>query len=188
MVDQEVRRTKENHVPVTPEPYAAVPYDPLADSRYNPLPGNNREKVVLSENNTTEFIIITSEKPVANEKSARQVPSVTFERSEETTAPLSDDSSVSFEFDGKLDSGYAWEYTMYPQGIIKEVSGVSANGNIQKIGKGGHYQFAFEAVQAGRTKLVFTYKRPWENKAPVKETVYIINVSKDMKVTVDSFN
>ncbi|GMO26690.1 MAG: hypothetical protein Ta2F_02240 [Termitinemataceae bacterium] len=97
------------------------------------------------------------------------------------------DPAIFFEFEGKPAAGYTWSYVMYPTGIVKEVKGALPKEGSQIIGSGS-YPFAFQAVQPGRTKLVFSYKRPWENKAPLKEAVYIINVSKNMKVTVDSFN
>ncbi|GMO46686.1 MAG: hypothetical protein Ta2B_28400 [Termitinemataceae bacterium] len=85
-------------------------------------------------------------------------------------------------------TGYTWSYAMNPGGIVEEVAStydsLTASG---RLGSGKIFKYVFKALKPGRTKLVFAYKRSWENKAPEKEVVVIVNVAKDLTITAERF-
>ena len=77
------------------------------------------------------------------------------------------------ELKGNPTTGYSWDYTMSPEGIVREVSSdyVPDKTDDNVTGSGGKFVFTFEAVSAGEAELVFSYFRPWETDIPALETV-----------------
>jgi len=77
------------------------------------------------------------------------------------------------ELVGNPTTGYNWDYTMSPAGVVREVSSdyIPDKTDENVAGSGGKFVFTFEAVSAGEAELVFSYFRPWETDIPALEIV-----------------
>jgi len=76
------------------------------------------------------------------------------------------------ELKGNPTTGYSWDYTMSPEGIVREIfkDYIPDKKDENLAGSGGKFVFTFEAVTQGEAELVFSYFRPWEAE-PALETV-----------------
>lgn len=92
---------------------------------------------------------------------------------------------IKISMTGNPSAGYSWEFSAEPDGIV------SVNENITYLGSGGiagapsRFDYVLSPLKDGNTRLVFVYRRPWENDAPAAESVYEIEV-KNHKVYVKS--
>ncbi|MGI6153664.1 MAG: protease inhibitor I42 family protein [Christensenellaceae bacterium] len=77
--------------------------------------------------------------------------------------------SYTIELPGNPTTGYAWEYTAAPEGIVRETANdyAQAKGTEDTAGAGGTFSFTFEGANAGDTTLTFSYLRSWEEEGPV---------------------
>ena len=77
------------------------------------------------------------------------------------------------ELVGNPTTGYAWVYSMSPEGVIREVSSeyIADKTHEGFVGSGGKFIFTFEALSTGEAELVFSYLRVWEEDTPPVETV-----------------
>ena len=102
-------------------------------------------------------------------------------RPRELTA-LSDGASVSLTrkqelivaLDANPTAGYSWTVRRNAEGILDAIGDplyAPRAGDPRLVGGGGVTTFRFRAVNAGKTALVFTYRRPWELNLPPAKTV-----------------
>jgi len=77
------------------------------------------------------------------------------------------------ELKGNPTTGYSWNYTMSPAGVVREVSNeyIPDKTDENVSGSGGKFVFTFEAVSEGEADLVFSYLRVWETDVPAINTV-----------------
>lgn len=74
-------------------------------------------------------------------------------------------------------TGYSW-HENYDENMIKLVEKTYELGEEAKegvVGAGGIEYFRFKALQAGKTEIIVTYKRPWE-KEEVEQKVFPVNI------------
>lgn len=106
------------------------------------------------------------------------------------TACAGEKKSKQFEIslEGNPTTGYAWTYTMDPEGIVKEVKNdyTSSTKDKDVVGAGGTFLFVFEGVSAGEVKLTFEYKRSWETEPAIQTAEYVLAVDAEGYVTCTS--
>jgi len=85
------------------------------------------------------------------------------------------------ELEGNATTGYSWQNSITPDGVVKEVSSdYKPNGNdLVSIGVGGTYTFTFESVAQGEAEIKFYYSREWEDVPPLDEAIYKATVDAD---------
>jgi len=85
------------------------------------------------------------------------------------------------ELEGNATTGYSWQYTITPNGVVKEVSNDYVQNSIiqDAAGVSGTYTFTFEAVAQGEAEIKFFYSREWEDEPPLDVAVYKAIVDSD---------
>jgi inhibitor of cysteine peptidase len=77
--------------------------------------------------------------------------------------------------DANPTTGYGWSVNMSVAGVLDAVGGpvhTQRQGDPRLVGAGGVTTYRFRAVDAtGKTRLVFTYRRPWETNLPPAKVV-----------------
>ena len=74
-------------------------------------------------------------------------------------------------------TGYSWQES-YDETMLRLVEKTYEPGEAAKngaVGAGGVEYFRFKALQAGKTEITLTYKRPWEAKS-LDQKVFIVNI------------
>ena len=87
---------------------------------------------------------------------------------------------------GNPTTGYSWQYTMEPDGIVKEVSSDYVQNEAKEgmTGVPGEFIFVFEGASSGTVKLRFTYARPWEEgEISDDSAVYSLTVDKNLNIS-----
>lgn len=84
---------------------------------------------------------------------------------EETTGAIrvAADEVFVIELRGNPTTGYAWQADV--DGRYLELTEKEFQLESAAIGAGGREVFHFRAREAGRTEIVFAYRRPWESSA-----------------------
>ncbi len=70
-------------------------------------------------------------------------------------------------------TGYQWELdfdSIFIQLVERKYTPLSP----EKVGSGGHETFNFLALKSGKTEIVFSYLRSWEDKPPIESRFYEI--------------
>jgi len=75
-------------------------------------------------------------------------------------------------------TGYVWQVD-YDFAFIKQGNhDYSSDAEEGVVGAGGYETFNFSGLQAGKTNLIFSYLRPWEEGVePIEKQIYEINIS-----------
>ena len=75
--------------------------------------------------------------------------------------------SVNVSINGNASTGYVWSPTKYDESVvfIEEDKYVSDNQDINLVGVPGKFNFKVSALNPGKTRVIFKYKRPWEENA-----------------------
>ena len=74
-------------------------------------------------------------------------------------------------------TGYSWQES-YDETMLRLVEKTYKSGEAAKqgaVGAGGVEYFRFKALQAGKTEITLTYKRPWEAKE-VDQKVFMVSI------------
>ena len=104
------------------------------------------------------------------------------------TATQEDISADVYEIklEGNLTTGYSWEYTMEPEGIIKEIDNQYNDESEEEriVGEGGEFVFTFQSVKPGETTLTFEYRRPWEEEEPLETKTFIATVDEELNLSI----
>ena len=89
------------------------------------------------------------------------------------------------ELEGNPTTGYTWEYTVEPDGILKEVSGeyVADETDENTAGAGGKYVYVLDGVKEGEATLEFSYVRDWEEEEEPETRVFVLTVDADGNIT-----
>jgi predicted secreted protein len=66
--------------------------------------------------------------------------------------------------ESNVTTGYIWEAS-FDQSYVNLVSSEYVVDNPGLVGSGGKDRFVFQSLKSGETKIVLTYKRPWEQQA-----------------------
>ena len=76
-------------------------------------------------------------------------------------------------------TGYSWqeEHDKANLEFVKKDYRADDNTGKQLVGSGGTEFFVFKALNAGQTRITFTYRRPWETPSPQdQQQVFTINI------------
>jgi len=71
-------------------------------------------------------------------------------------------------------TGYSWSVCLSKQGILVRDEALSYRKHYERhslVGAGGMESWKFKALQLGKTKLTFSYARPWEKGVPAARTL-----------------
>lgn len=105
-----------------------------------------------------------------------------------TADGVANSKEVTIQLAGNATTGYSWEYTTSPDGIVEEVSRDYVQDPVsdsQMVGVGGTYIFVFKGLAEGQAEVVFNYAQSWDTSTQPAETVtYVLTVDKDLNVTV----
>ena len=91
---------------------------------------------------------------------------------------------ASLELKGNPTTGYNWIYSIEDDSVISVEEKVEYLGKKGIVGAPSLFTYKIKALKPGNTKLIFEYKRPWENKDAEKVIVYNVFVSEDGKISV----
>ena len=84
-------------------------------------------------------------------------------------------------------TGYQWTAAQDPE-IFEISSEYIENQHADGVvGVGGNEVFTLTPVKDGQTEVCFTYVRPWENVEPDTSLRYVLKVSKDKQIEMQSF-
>ena len=92
--------------------------------------------------------------------------------------------SVTIELKGNPSTGYTWEAVLSDENVVEVSKDVKYLGAEGMVGAPSMFYFTVRSLSSGNTVLTLEYKRPWEEKAPLKAKVYNINVDEKGKITM----
>jgi len=92
--------------------------------------------------------------------------------------------TATVELEGNPTTGYSWDYTIIPDGVVGEVSNefVQDNASAGTVGVGGTFVFVFEGVAEGEAEIMFYYTRPWEDVPAEDVAVYKAVVDSNLNI------
>lgn len=75
--------------------------------------------------------------------------------------------SVNVSINGNVTTGYVWYPVKYDKNVvfIEDYEYVVDNQDTNLVGTSGKFNFKVSALNPGKTRVIFKYKRPWEEKA-----------------------
>jgi inhibitor of cysteine peptidase len=96
----------------------------------------------------------------------------------EKTIQCSVDEEFSIVLDSNPTTGYQWQLARpTDEKTLNLIDKKYKAPKPQLAGAGGQEVWSFKALSAGKTTIVFEYRRPWEKeKGPVKSMSFIINI------------
>lgn len=96
--------------------------------------------------------------------------------------------TVTIGLDYSAGTGYEWNCTMEPEGVVTLVSQQTEDKAKDKEMTGGPLRelFTFRAVQPGEVVLTFDLARSWEGD-PAETQVYAFSVSDDLKMVLNPY-
>lgn len=80
------------------------------------------------------------------------------------------DRKIEIDLEGNPTTGFEWVKTSGSRKIIRRNGVAEYTPDSKAIGSGGTTRFYFKIVGRGRTKLMLSYKRPWESGVPPVKT------------------
>ena len=90
------------------------------------------------------------------------------------------------QLEGNATTGYSWDYTIVPDGIVNEVSHdyVQSDAAQGTAGAGGTYIFTFEGAAPGQAEITFNYARQWEDVPALDVAVYkaVVDSNRNIKL------
>ena len=87
--------------------------------------------------------------------------------------------------DSNPSTGYSWEYRLEGDSIgLSESRFISDEKDTYLCGAGGKEQFTFEVLRRGTTKIIFEYKRSWEDEQ-VRTIEYTVTVGEDYQAKIE---
>jgi inhibitor of cysteine peptidase len=75
---------------------------------------------------------------------------------------------------GNPSTGFLWEVTGLDESVLKQEGGASFHVNSNLAGAGGMLTFRFLPCRSGSTRLLLTYRRPWEHQVPPVATFEVV--------------
>ena len=92
---------------------------------------------------------------------------------------------MALEFVTNPSTGYTWEYETKDGDakVVYDREEVKLNPNNDLLGAPSNIVYYFKATKAGKTNLVFTYRRPWEGGEVAYDVVYELSVDKNLNIT-----
>ncbi|MCL2110765.1 MAG: protease inhibitor I42 family protein [Clostridiales bacterium] len=90
---------------------------------------------------------------------------------------------------GNPTTGYSWQYTMEPEGVVREIANdyVQDEADDGMAGVPGVFTFVFEGVAEGMTQLDFTYGQPWDGGEMSDDVAsYTLAVDSEMYISVEA--
>ena len=95
---------------------------------------------------------------------------------------------VTISLDYNAGTGYEWNYTMEPEGVLTQVSHETVDQAKDKTMTGGPLsdQFTFRAAKPGEVVLTFKLARNWEGE-PAETQVFAFTVSSDLKMVLNPY-
>jgi len=105
-----------------------------------------------------------------------------------STAAAGSEDVVTISLDYNAGTGYEWNYTMEPEGVLAEVSHETEDQSSHATAAGGPLsdKFTFRAAKPGEVVLTFNLARSWEGE-PAETQVYAFTVSSDMKMVLNPY-
>ena len=92
---------------------------------------------------------------------------------------------ISFTFEANSTTGFDWQYE-FKDGdaeLVFEREDIKPNENGDIVGGNMQRTYFFRANKSGKTKLVFTYKRPWEGGEVEYDVVYDLSVDDNLIIS-----
>ena len=92
--------------------------------------------------------------------------------------------------EGNPTTGFDWHWVVDGEGqmdIEREYEvdwQPSFEDDIMPPGTGGHSRFKLQGVAPGEVTITFTYRRAWEEKAPLYTLVYRVRVDEELNVSI----
>ena len=95
---------------------------------------------------------------------------------------------VTISLDYSAGTGYEWQYTMEPEGVLTQVSHDTVSEAKDSTMTGGPLsdKFTFRAAKPGEVVLTFKLARSWEGD-PAETQVYAFTVSSDLKMVLNPY-
>lgn len=89
---------------------------------------------------------------------------------------------VTISLDENPSTGYRWEYTSSPEGVLLLTNDAyHSDAPAGVVGAGGVRAFSFAGVKEGKTVLTFSYLRAWEG-SPIRTVVIEVTVTADKQI------
>lgn len=105
-------------------------------------------------------------------------PSTPDGKTERPSSPSAGAHNV-IHLDGNVTTGYNWEYTVEPEGIISLEEKQVYRGGENVCGAGSDFFFTITGLEPGTCTIHFVYRRNWE------ETEWDIKEDYDVEVALD---
>lgn len=86
---------------------------------------------------------------------------------------------------GNPTTGYSWEYSQNPDGIVSVQESQTYLGEGEIVGAPSRFDYVLSPVKDGETTLTFVYRRSWEKDEPLEESSYKVEV-KNNKILIKS--
>lgn len=77
----------------------------------------------------------------------------------------------SISLDANLTTGYQWQVD-FDYVFVEFLDVKYTPPSTELVGAGGVEKFDFKAIKSGEASIIFSYLRPWEEKAPIKKIIY----------------
>lgn len=112
-----------------------------------------------------------------------------FEQNDQEVVIAKNKKQLKIQMQGNPTTGYTWDYSLSQNECIYIEENVTYLGNnskeIEIVGAPSNFEYTIKAKKDGNTELVFSYQRPWENKIPLEQKKYNIQV-KNKKIYIQS--
>lgn len=94
--------------------------------------------------------------------------------------------TCTISFDANSTTGYAWEYSLDKDGVIRESTNYYVENEHKEgmVGYGGRQYYIFKAVKTGTTTATFIYRRPWEGGEQAYVATVYFEVDADKNIYV----
>lgn len=83
---------------------------------------------------------------------------------------------------------YEWEYKIEDESVVKLKNQYSKDLDPELDGGRVELHYVFEALKEGKTMIVFKYKSVTGEDDTMSEEKYLVNVDKDLNITIDNGN
>jgi len=106
------------------------------------------------------------------------------------TACASGQKQYTVKLPGNATTGYSWQYTMEPEGIVKEVGNDYVQDEAEEgmTGVPGEFIFVFEGAAPGKVELKFICSQPWDGgETSGDSAVYSLTVDNNLNITENSY-
>ncbi len=98
------------------------------------------------------------------------------------TSVKSKGSKKIIELEGNPTTGYTWVYTVEDEALISIKESEKYLGKNGMVGAPSLFTYKITALKRGATKILFEYKRPWEENPPLETKVYGITIEQNGKL------